>query len=117
MHDDASPRKPGDPPWRRRIAHRSCDPRAARLLELSRLRMRWSISEASRQAGVSRRMIKLLEQAQRRPSESLLEALISAYQMRPETADAVRTIAVTNAGRDSPYRTGVATPGDWNDRW
>jgi DNA-binding XRE family transcriptional regulator len=111
--DDADPRKPGDPPWRSRTARRSCDPRAAAVLKAYRRVHGWTVSEASRQTGVSRRMITLLEQARRRPSRSLAEALISGYGIRPEHASAVRAVALPNIGRDSPYRTGTAPPGGW----
>ena len=67
-HDEVSPRKPGDPPWRSRTAHRSCDPAAAAVLRAARLARGWSLSEAARRSGVSRRIINLLEAAERRPS-------------------------------------------------
>jgi ribosome-binding protein aMBF1 (putative translation factor) len=105
--DDVSPRKPGDPWWRSRTAHRSCDPRAAAVLRRARTARGWSVSEAARRSGVSRRMIGMLELAQRRPSVSTAEALIHGYQLTGERADAVRDIAVPCAGRDSPFRTGI----------
>jgi DNA-binding XRE family transcriptional regulator len=104
--DEASPRRPHDPPWRSRTAHRSCDPKASDMLKMYRLLRGWSVSEASRRTGVSRRMIGLLERAQRRPSLPLAEALIAGYGIRPEHAAIIRAIALPNVGRDSPYRTG-----------
>lgn len=104
MPDDVSPRRPHDPPWRSRTARRSLDPAAARALR--RARLGWSVSEASRRTGVSRRMIKLLEQGQRRPSVPLAEALIRGYGMSEAEAGPVRAEAVSLAGRDSPYRQG-----------
>jgi hypothetical protein len=109
--DDVDPRKPGDPPWRSRAAHRSCDPKAAEVLRLHRLRRGWTVSEASRQSGVSRRMIGLLEHAQRRTSVSLAEALIDAYGIQRPLAGVVRAIALPDVGRDSPYKVGVMTSG------
>jgi DNA-binding XRE family transcriptional regulator len=106
--DDVSPRKPGDPPWRSRTAHRSCNPRAAAVLQVYRRTHGWTISEAARQSGVSRRMIGMLERAQRRPSLSLAEALIAAYGIPDGYAGDVRAVALPSVGRDSPYRTGDA---------
>ncbi len=105
--DDVSPRKPTDPPWRSRTAHRSCDPRAAGLLKFYRQVRGWSLSEAARQSGVSRRMIGMLEDCQRRPSVSTAEALITAYRISAGHAAEVRDIAIPYVGRDSPYKTGI----------
>jgi transcriptional regulator with XRE-family HTH domain len=105
--DDVSPRRPGDPWWRSRTAHRSCDPRAAAVLRQARAARGWSLSEAARRSGVSRRMITLLERAERRPSVSTARDLIRAYRLTGVRADAVRDIAVPCAGRDSPFRTGI----------
>ncbi len=102
--DEVSPRKPGDPPWRSRTAHRSCNPRGAAALRGGRLSRGWSIQEAGRQTGVSRRMIGMLEAAQRRPSTSTAETLIGAYGLTGEQANDVRSIALADVGRDSPYR-------------
>jgi DNA-binding XRE family transcriptional regulator len=105
--DDVSPPRPGDPPWRSRTAHRSCDPYAAAVLRKARAARGWSVSEAARRSGVSRRMITLLERAERRPSVSTARDLIRVYQLSGQRADAVRDIAVPFAGRDSPFRTGI----------
>ena len=109
MLDKVSPPKPSDPPWRSRHAHRSCDPRAASLLQTYRQARGWTVSEAAQQTGVSRRMIGMLEAAQRRPSESVADTLVAAYRITGQHADQVRAIALANVGRDSPYRTGVIT--------
>jgi DNA-binding XRE family transcriptional regulator len=85
------------------------------LLRIYRQARGWTVAEAARQTHVSRRMIGMLEAAQRRPSESTAEALIGAYRMTDQHADDVRAIAVPYVGRDSPYRTGV-TPGPWQPR-
>ena len=110
--DEVDLPKPWDPPWRSRTAHRSCDPSAAAVLRGYRRARGWTVSEAARQSGVSRRMIGMLEHAQRRPSESTADALIAAYRITGEDADEIRAIALANVGRDSPFKTGV-TPGDW----
>ncbi len=110
--DDIDPPKPGDPPWRSRHAHRSCDPFAAAVLREARRARGWSVSEAARRSGVSRRMIGMLEHAQRRPSESTAEALIDAYRLTDGPAEAVWSIALPLRGRDSPYKTG-----NWPDGW
>jgi hypothetical protein len=104
--DDCDSLKPWDPPWRSRTAHRSCNPRAAAVLAVYRKARGWTISEAARQSRVSRRMIGSLEHAQRRPSVSVSEALIAAYRITGSHADDVREIALSNVGRDSPYRRG-----------
>lgn len=104
--DDVSSPKPWDPPWRSRTAHRSCDPRAAAVLRYYRQARGWNVSEAARQSGVSRRMIGMLEHAQRRPSVSTAEMLIGAYGITGGHAEDVRAIALPNVGRDSPYKTG-----------
>ena len=110
--DDIDPPKPWDPPWRSRHAHRSCDPAAAAVLREARQARGWSVSEAACHSGVSRRMVGMLEAAQRRPSESTAEALIGAYGLTGGRAEAVWSIALPLRGRDSPYRTG-----DWPDGW
>lgn len=72
----------------------------------------WSVSEAARRSGVSRRMIGMLEGAQRRPSVSTAEALIDAYRLTGGDAELVWSIAVPLVGHDSPFKTGVE-PGGW----
>jgi transcriptional regulator with XRE-family HTH domain len=104
--DDVDLPKPWDPPWRSRTAHRSCDPRAAAVLRRYRQAHRWTVSEAARRSGVSRRMIGMLEHAQRRPSYATAERLIDAYRITGADEDAVRAIALPNVGWDSPYKTG-----------
>ena len=110
--DEVSPPKPWDPPWRSRTAHRSCDPDAARVLRNARRARGWTVSEAARRSGVSRRMIGMLEAAQRRPSVSTAEALIDAYRLTGDDAEAVWSIAIPFVGRDSPFKTGIE-PGGW----
>jgi hypothetical protein len=110
--DDADPRRPWDPSWRSRTAHRSCDPHAAAVLRRARAARGWSFSEAARRSGVSLRMIGLLEAAQRRPSVSTAVALIVAYRLTGDDAASVWAIALPLVGRDSPYKTGA-----WPDGW
>ena len=81
------------------------------MLKYYRQAREWSVSEAARQGGISRRMIGMLEHAQRRPNESTAEALIAAYRITGEHAEDVRVIALPNVGRDSPFKTGVEP---WN---
>jgi hypothetical protein len=106
-------RRPDDPWWRKRTAHRTSTRAATRALLEGRQRRGWSQLRAEDETGVSHSHISLLERGLRRPSESVAETLISAYQLTGADADAVRGIAVPWAGRDSPYRTGVAPGGDW----
>lgn len=110
--DESDPRRPGDPPWRGRTARRTSTPAAMRAFRDARLRRGWSLTRAAEETGVSRPHLSLLERGLRRPSESVAEDIITAYRMTPDEADAVSAIAVPLAGRDSPYRTGVA-PGEW----
>ena len=56
-------------------------------------------------------MVGMLERAERRPSVSTAEALITAYRLTGERAGAVRGIAVPCAGRDSPFKTGIEPDG------
>ncbi len=102
--DEVSPRKPSDPPWRSRTAHRSCDPAAAAVLRSAREARSWSISEAARRSGVARRHIGMIEQSQRQPSVTVAEILITTYELTGQQADAVRSVALADVGRDSPYR-------------
>jgi len=57
-------------------------------------------------------MIGMLEHAQRRPSESTASALIGAYRLTGNAAEAVWSIAIPLVGRDSPFKTGIK-PGSW----
>jgi hypothetical protein len=57
-------------------------------------------------------MIGMLEHAQRRPSESTAEALITAYRLTGDDLETVWSIALPLRGRDSPFRTG-----QWPDGW
>jgi DNA-binding XRE family transcriptional regulator len=110
--DESDPRRPGDPPWRGRIAHRTSTPEAVAAFRNARRRRGWTLTRAAAETGVSRPHLSLLERGLRRPSESVAEAVITGYRMTDAEADAVSEIAVPWAGRDSPYRTGVA-PGEW----
>jgi hypothetical protein len=110
--DEADPRRPGDPPWRGRTARRTSTPAAMAALRNARLRRGWSLSRAAEETGVSRPHLSLLERGLRRPSETVAEIIIARYRMTPFEADALADVAVAWAGRDSPYRTGVA-PEPW----
>ncbi len=105
--DEISPRRPQDPPWRSRTAHRTSDPEAMEALRCGRERRGWTMTRAAQETGVSRPMISQLESGLRRPSESVAEDLIAGYRLTGQAADAVRSIALEWVGRDSPYRTGV----------
>jgi transcriptional regulator with XRE-family HTH domain len=105
--DETDPRRPHDPAWRSRTAHRTSDPAAMEALRQGREQLGWSITQAAAETGVSRPHISLLERGLRRPSASVAEVLIDCYRMSAADAEAVRGIARELAGRDSPYRTGV----------
>lgn len=106
MPDEADPRRPYDPPWRSRTAHRSLDPAVSAILSERRAELGWNRSQASRQTGVSRRMILALERGDRRPSISLAEALIDGYGLDSAAAAVVRSAGLPSVGRDSPFRHG-----------
>jgi transcriptional regulator with XRE-family HTH domain len=71
------------------------------------------MTRAASEIGISRGYLSLLENGLRRPSSSVAEDLICAYRMTEAEASAVRAIAIPWAGRDSPFRTGVAPGRDW----
>ena len=107
--DETDPPKPWDPPWRSRTAHRSCDPEAARVLRRARLTCGWTVSEAARHSAVSRRMIGMLEHAQRRPSSATAEALITAYRLTGDDAAVVWSIALEWVGKRLAVQDGSRT--------
>ena len=110
--DEASPRRPGDPPWRGRVARRTSTPEAMAAFRDARLRRGWTLTRAARETGVSRPHLSLLERGLRRPSEAVAEIVIRAYRMTALEAHDVSEISVPWAGRDSPHRTGIA-PEPW----
>jgi transcriptional regulator with XRE-family HTH domain len=105
MRDEIHAPRPQDPPWRSRHAHRNLPRDVAELLRAARDSHGWTISEASRRTGVSRRMITLLERGERYPSTVLADALIEGYELGQRNAWRLRDIALPNVGRASPYRT------------
>jgi transcriptional regulator with XRE-family HTH domain len=70
----------------------------------------WTKSEASRQTGVSRRMLTLLERGERYPSMALAEDLITGYRLDHQLATRLREIALPSVGRSSPYRNADGGP-------
>jgi transcriptional regulator with XRE-family HTH domain len=104
MQDVVSPRKPHDPPWRSRTAHRSLDPDVAAILARARAERGWSLSASGRRTGISRRMLGMLEHGQRVPSVGLAEALIEGYRLGLADTAMLRAVALPNVGRDSPLR-------------
>jgi transcriptional regulator with XRE-family HTH domain len=87
-------------------------------LRRGRQRRGWSMTAAAKHSGVSRPMISLLERGLRRPSESVAEDLIDAYGLDAVDALAVRSVALSLVGRDSPYKTGVRPPpAAWETSW
>ena len=81
-------------------------PNVAGMLRTVRDARGWSKSGASRQTGVSRRMITLLERGERYPSTLLAETLIAGYGLSQPQAARLREVALPGVGRASPYRTG-----------
>jgi transcriptional regulator with XRE-family HTH domain len=71
-----------------------------------RAELGWSLSEAGRRTGISRRMLGMMEAGQRVPSAVLAEELISGYKLGYADADLLRFAALPNVGRASPLRAG-----------
>jgi hypothetical protein len=46
----------------------------------------------------------MIEHGQRQPSITVAEILIRTYELTGQQADVVRSIALADVGRDSPYR-------------
>jgi transcriptional regulator with XRE-family HTH domain len=109
MQDHASPRRPHDPPWRSRTAHRTLDPNVAGMLAWRRIELGWTYSQAAQRTGVSRRMLALLEAGERVPSTVLAAALIDGYRLDVRDADLLWSVALPNVGRASPYETGLVS--------
>ena len=109
MQDDVSPRRPHDPPWRSRHAHRSLDPAVARMLAGARHGRGWTQYTAAAALGVSRRMIGMLEAGQRVPSVVMAEDLIGGYGLGVAEAELLRSVALPDVGRASPYRAGTGS--------
>lgn len=105
MQDVVSPRRPHDPPWRSRTAHRNLDPAVAAMLAQARTDRGWNKMRAAARTGVSRRMIGMLEAGQRVPSVVLAETLIDGYELSYTEATLLRSVALRYVSRDSPYRT------------
>jgi transcriptional regulator with XRE-family HTH domain len=104
VDDVVSPRRPHDPPWRSRHAHRNLNPEAAAMLADARAARGWTQVQAAAWTGISRRMIGILEAGQRVPSTVLVEALIDGYGLGLAEAAMLRAVALPNVGRDSPLR-------------
>lgn len=74
-------------------------------LRAARLERGLSLLGAAVAAGVSRGYLWLLETGQRCPSLIVADALIEALGMGDESAERLRAVAKTDAGRCSPYWT------------
>jgi len=74
------------------------------MLAAARRSRGWSIREAARQVGYALGFIVQLEQARRAPSVAMAEAVIAAYQLAPFCAEQLRSEAVPDAGRSSPWK-------------
>lgn len=104
MDDAVSPRRPHDPPWRSRTAHRHLNADVAQMLADARARYGWPVAEAAARIGISARMVRYLEAGQRVPSTSVAEGIISAYEFDDVDAELLRSVSLPNVGRSSPYR-------------
>jgi transcriptional regulator with XRE-family HTH domain len=78
----------------------------AAILAQARAERGWSCAAAAARLGISRRMLGMLEHGQRVPSVVLAEALIAGYDLDVDQAHMLRSTALPNVGRDSPFRDG-----------
>lgn len=104
--DERDPRRPGDPPWRERVAHRHLPDELAVALRRARVSRGWSLRRAAEVTEVSAPHLHHLEAGTRWPSVIVAELLISRYRLDAATAVGLRAVARPNAGRSSPYRAG-----------
>lgn len=106
---EVSPRRPADPPWRGRVAHRWLPPHLAAALRQARVSRGWTLVQAARHIYVSEAALRHLEKGDRRPSAEMAEELIFGYgldRVDRDTAAGLRAVAAPYAGRSSPFRTG-----------
>jgi transcriptional regulator with XRE-family HTH domain len=74
------------------------------MLVRERIDRGWSQQEAARWVGMTRRYLGYLEAGERVPSTLMADALIRSYELDPQDARLLRSIALANVGRDSPYK-------------
>lgn len=106
----SDPRRPHDPPWRERTAHRWLSPQLAAALREARLARGWSFRQAARELGVSPAGLHHLEHGVRLPSTVMAEVLIHGLGLDELTARRLRAVARPCAGRSSPFRSGDSWP-------
>lgn len=108
MDDVVSPRRPWDPPWRSRTAHRQLDRDVAALLARAREQRGWSVADAAWRVGITPRMLRYLEAGQRVPSTVVADDLARVYELAGEDTWLLASVALPNVGHASPWRTGEA---------
>lgn len=90
----------------REYAHRSLPADVAGSLHQARRDKGWSLRRAARHVGIAHGHLDYLEKGQRRPSLVVAEALIAHLALDSQAAERLRSVAVTDAGRSSPWRAG-----------
>lgn len=83
---------------------RGGDPKAGEVIRARRQRLRWSIEYAAARAGCSTGMWSQLENAKRRPSVVMAEAVADALGLSGADLDAVMAAGLEGVGRDNPYK-------------
>jgi DNA-binding XRE family transcriptional regulator len=78
----------------------------AGMVATARRRRGWGVREAARRIGVSPGTIVHLEKGRRAPSVIVAENIIDAYRLPDESAEMLLAVAVTDAGRSSPFKDG-----------
>lgn len=101
---ETDPRRPWDPPWYSRTAHRHLPDDLAVALRGARCARGWSLTTAAEVTGVSRQMLSHLEHGCRLPSVALAQDLIKTYGLDHRVASRLLEVARPEAGRSSPFR-------------
>jgi transcriptional regulator with XRE-family HTH domain len=78
------------------------------MLADARARLGWPVAVAARQVGISDRMLRYLERGERVPSTAVAEDIISGLGLDEIDADLLRSVALPDVGRASPFRGGDA---------
>lgn len=102
--DDADPRRPGDPEWRERVAHRTLPADIVWALQDARHHRGWTQREAAAAVGISLGTVRHLEHGDRLPSVDVAEDLVATLDLPPDVVHHLRAVARPYAGRSSPLR-------------
>jgi transcriptional regulator with XRE-family HTH domain len=83
---------------------RTITPGVAAMLANARRRGGWSLRQAARRAKVTPGTIVHLEKARRAPSDVVAENIIYGYRLGAAEAEMLRSEAVSDAGKSSPWK-------------